>query len=259
PLPKFLKDLFNNIVIETPKVVEKKYGFFISGSISIYGKKTFAVIKVKKKEEGGYSYSLFIKLPKTWKLTDTFKFLKHNKKNVPQIDLIQIKNAAFVLSDSDYEDDRWGNIVQGLNVIGTVQFAGVLKKLDQMFGGLLSKLQPTIHGSIKLPEIIGSTFEVDIPFGHTIIKDFLLLAPAKLIIRLEEHTSKIPIPTVTVKGGLIVRIPSKILVDRKKLIAALKKAKTKGLKVAIKKEKEIDFNLILKDINANVNALIKER
>jgi len=244
-VPKFIKDYYGSLVLYTPKVEETKDGFFISAATSTHGKKVEIKLKIKKLKEGN-SYTVYVQLPKEWKFSDAFPI-------PPKLDLIAIKDGAFVITDQDQTDPDWGKLVKGINIVGSLKYEGVFAYVNKMFGGIPEKLIPKIRGSLAIPKGIGSQLELEIPFGMTVIPDVIALSPMRVFVRIDEDVTGAPVPSVAIKGGLRIRIPSFMRLDKKDLLSSLSHARDKGLGVTIIAEENEDIQMFLKAVREDVN------
>jgi len=249
PLPKFIKKYFGTIIIYSPQVKKTKNGFSVSAAFTVRGKKIYFEMKMLKQPEG-YAYIVYLTLPPGLGLPD---LIPMGKKLGKKIDLLKIKEGAVVFASQDVldpPDPDWGKLYKGANLRGSVELGGFLAKLDKIFGGIPNKLLPTVKGLISLPAGTGSNFEIEFPSTFTIIPSFLAFGSSKVVIRLLDTG-----PAISVKGGLIIRIPNRMSLDKKTLLSILNAAIKKGLDAEIlnqRTKKQEDFVMFLKAIKADV-------
>ena len=209
PLPKKIKEFFNNIVMSLPDVkILSEGGFSVEGKVTVYEQEVWARVLFGEDKLGKNFYSVALQLPKSWKFSSVFPKIKNFDPKV--LDLLEYKDIWYVLSSAKYKDDTFKKeIKEGLNFFGSVAPAGPLfEKLDVLFGGQLKKIESLdTHGVIALnPTLIGTMISIDLPVGVRFAK-WLKTNPLKLIFYVEEEITQTPTIAIFLEGGLKILFP----------------------------------------------------
>jgi len=209
PLPKPVEKFFNNIVMTEPRLkLDGKGGFSITGDVKVYDVEVWGRVVVAKNKAGKTDYSIVVRLPKSWKFSDTFP--KTKKFDPEKLDLLEFNEVWFALSSARYLDPVLEREVrEGLNIFGSVKPVGpFFRKLDRLFGGRLTEAGSlSMQGAIGLNEqLLGSLLIIDLP-SKVVFTKWLQTSPLAMIFAIEDRITQIATPIVAFRGALDVTFP----------------------------------------------------
>lgn len=209
PMPEKIREFFENIVMYVPDIkIDGKGGFSITGQIDVYDVAVWSRVSVAKDKTGAIQYSIVIRLPNSWKFSDTFPKTKYF--NPEKFDLLEFGEIWFALSSVRYTDPVLEREVrEGLNLFGSVKPVGPLfEKLDTLFGGRLTDAKLlSMQGAIGLnKQLIGTLLAIDLPTGVMFTK-WLETSPLTMIFAIEDRITQTATPVIAFRGGLNVLLP----------------------------------------------------